>query len=54
MKNLKKNSEQIEAKETPKLLGGLKTIELDSSGGFVCDINTGICGPIDEKKEVKK
>lgn len=31
---------------------GLKSFEgLDLSGGFVCDLETGICGPVDEKEE---
>ncbi|WP_010096331.1 hypothetical protein [Ornithinibacillus scapharcae] len=29
----------------------IKEISLDNSSGFVCDINTGICGPVNNRKE---
>ncbi|MFS0823537.1 hypothetical protein DZB84_01700 [Bacillus sp. HNG] len=32
----------------------LKSLDIDSSSGFVCDVNTGICGPIKPKEEDKK
>ncbi|WP_099362954.1 hypothetical protein [Fredinandcohnia onubensis] len=32
----------------------LKSFDFDSSSGFVCDINTGICGPVNQKKEGKE
>jgi hypothetical protein len=31
-----------------------KSIDLDTSSGFICDINTGICGPVNQKKEGKE
>lgn len=35
-------------------LTNLSTIDqLDLSGGFTCDIETGICGPIEEKTSEK-
>jgi hypothetical protein len=50
-------SKQVASKETLKDLSGIKkfkTLEFDSSSGFVCDINTGICGPVDQEKEGKQ
>ncbi|MEH7239442.1 hypothetical protein [Bacillus sp. JJ1562] len=32
----------------------LKSFDFDSSSGFVCDVNTGICGPVIQKEEGKK
>ncbi len=32
----------------------LKSLDFDNSSGFVCDINTGICGPVNQKKEGKE
>ncbi|WP_077617891.1 hypothetical protein [Bacillus sinesaloumensis] len=32
----------------------LKSLNFDSSSGFICDINTGICGPVTQKKEGEK
>lgn len=32
----------------------LKSFEFEGSEGFVCDINTGICGPVIKKEEGKK
>lgn len=32
----------------------VETLEFDNAEGFVCDFNTGICGPITQEKEVKK
>jgi hypothetical protein len=32
----------------------LKSFEFDHSEGFVCDINTGICGPVIKEEEGKK
>ncbi len=40
-----------------KVLNGikkLKSLDFDSSSGFVCDINTGICGPVNQEKEGKQ
>ncbi|MEI3597601.1 MULTISPECIES: hypothetical protein [unclassified Oceanobacillus] len=46
--------------ETPKLkpielkpLEELEGFELGASGGFVCDMETGICGPVNKEKEKK-
>jgi len=35
-----------------KSIKKFKSLEFDSSSGFICDINTGICGPV--KKEEGK
>lgn len=32
----------------------LKSFDFDHSAGFVCDINTGICGPVIQEEEGKK
>ncbi len=32
----------------------LKSLDFDNSSGFVCDVNTGICGPVIQKEEGKK
>ena len=32
----------------------LKSIDNDNSSGFVCDIDTGVCGPITKVKEGKE
>jgi len=43
-------------KEKPldiKPLQPLKEFHGSNSGGFVCDMETGICGPIKEEKEKK-
>jgi hypothetical protein len=32
----------------------LKSFEFDGSEEFVCDINTGICGPVIKKEEGKE
>ena len=32
----------------------LKSFEFDGFEGFVCDINTGICGPVIKEEEGKK
>ena len=50
------SSERKNSNETLKDLNGikkLKSLDLDTSSGFVCDINTGICGPVNQKKEGK-
>ncbi|WP_026906077.1 hypothetical protein [Paucisalibacillus globulus] len=50
--NKKKDSrEKLEDLSTLKKL---KSIDLDTSSGFICDINTGICGPVNQKKEGKE
>lgn len=35
-------------------LSGIKLIDFGASNGFSCDVQTGICGPIDQKKEDEK
>lgn len=38
-----------------KTIQELTMLEIDdSTGGFMCDINTGICGPVTQKKEEEK
>lgn len=32
----------------------LKNLDNTTSAGFVCDINTGVCGPVTKKKEEKE
>jgi hypothetical protein len=32
----------------------LESFDFDGSAGFVCDINTGICGPVIKEEEGKK
>jgi len=32
----------------------LKSFSLDSSEGMMCDADTGICGPVNEEKEVER
>ena len=32
----------------------LKSIDNDHSSGFVCDIDTGVCGPVTNMKEEKE
>lgn len=46
--------------ETPKIkpielkpLGELERFNFDSSDAFVCDMETGICGPVNKEKEEK-
>lgn len=46
----KSNVNLTELKSIPELT----TLEFDDSTGFVCDVNTGICGPVTEKKEGEK
>lgn len=49
--------ERKDSKETSKDLKEIKkikTLEFDNSDGFVCDINTGICGPVGQKEEDRK
>lgn len=46
-----------ESSEPKKVLKEFKTIETIDFGdptGFVCDPNTGICGPVNPKKEGKQ
>lgn len=43
-----------ESNDTQSEVIELKSFSLDSSEGMMCDADTGICGPVDEKKEDKK
>lgn len=51
--NVSTASKQTDSKE-PQKIKELKTIEFDRSAGFVCDIHTGVCGPVYQKEEGKK
>lgn len=48
-----KENEKNTFKEEPKEIKGIETLDLGTSG-MVCDFETGVCGPIYEKKEDKK
>lgn len=48
-----KDNEKKTSTETPKEIQGIETLDLGTSG-MVCDFETGVCGPINEKKEDKK
>lgn len=55
MKEHRADSPAIEKEAKPFTeLKNIKTFEFDQSQAFVCDVNTGICGPIKEEKEEKK
>ncbi|MCC3357412.1 hypothetical protein [Bacillus sp. REN16] len=49
-----------ETKDVNKLLKELKgvkklkSLDIDNSSGFVCDVTTGICGPVTQQKEEGK
>ncbi|WP_096269927.1 hypothetical protein [Paucisalibacillus globulus] len=54
--NSMQSSDQKNSKVASKGMNGIrkiKSLDIDTSAGFVCDINTGICGPIEKKKEGK-
>ncbi len=48
-----KEKENITSKEEPKEVKGIENLSLGGSG-MLCDFETGICGPINEKEEDKK
>lgn len=48
-----KENETNTLQEEPKEIKGIETLDLGGSG-MVCDLETGICGPINEEKEDKK
>ncbi|WP_042144912.1 hypothetical protein [Paucisalibacillus sp. EB02] len=51
------SSNQKDFNKSPKDLNGikkLKSFDINTSAGFVCDINTGICSPVEQKKEGKE
>jgi hypothetical protein len=55
--NYTSSTNQKDSKESSKEMDGikkLKVLDIDNSTGFVCDINTGICGPVEKKKEGKE
>lgn len=55
-----KNSTDLQNAKPKVKLMELKTLQdltplgSDNSAGFVCDIDTGICGPIAQEKEEEK
>lgn len=54
-KNNLVNVETSSEKKNPTLkmldMKDIKEMSLDNSSGFVCDVNTGICGPVNNRKE---
>lgn len=46
-------SKQTDSKK-PLKIKQFKSIEFDNSTGGICDVNTGICGPLNQEKEGKK
>ncbi len=50
--SVKENEKNI-SKEVPKEIKEIEILDLGGSG-MVCDFETGVCGPINEKKEDKK
>lgn len=48
-----KENENIISKEESKEVKGIENLNLGGSG-MLCDFETGICGPINEKEEDKK
>lgn len=53
MKN-KSAAEQADSNNTLQNLSGLQMVEFGDSTGFACDVDTGICGPVDQKEENEK
>ena len=54
MKNESTAVKQAISNHTLPDLSGIKLIDFGESTGFACDVQTGICGPFDQKKEDKK
>ena len=44
----------IGSMKEPNSIIQLKSLDFNSSSGYVCDINNGICGPVVQKKEGKE
>ena len=51
-----KNKENNKEKKSIELqpLKKLDVVDFGSSDGFMCDVETGICGPINNNKEKKE
>lgn len=47
------SSEQQDKKNKLTDLSKIKTLDFGDSAGFVCDAETGICGPVNQEKEGK-
>lgn len=50
-------TETKDSKKALKSLNGikkLKTLDVNQSNDFMCDIETGICGPVTQKEEGKR
>lgn len=45
---------QAVSNHTLKDLSGIKLVDFGESTGFVCDVQTGICGPIEQKEDDEK
>lgn len=43
-----------ESTDTPQDLSNIKLVDFGESTGFACDVQTGFCGPIDQKEEDEK
>ena len=43
-----------ELTDTLQDLSKFKLVDFGESTGFTCDVQTGICGPIDQKEEDEK
>ena len=54
MKNESTAVKQAVSNHTLQDLSGIKLVDFGESTGFVCDVETGICGPIDQKEEDDK
>jgi hypothetical protein len=58
LKDKKTNSDTSPNKSDSKFkamnLKELKSLDKDDSAVFVCDVNTGICGPVTQEKEGKQ
>ena len=54
MKNETSAVKQAVSNHTRQDLGGFQLIVFGESTGFACDVQTGICGPIDQNKEDEK
>lgn len=54
LKNESSTVKQTDSTHKLQNLSGIKLVEFGESTGFTCDVETGICGPIDQKEEDKK
>lgn len=46
-----KKETKNETNTTLKDLSGIQLVDFGGSTGFSCDVETGICGPVDQAKE---